>query len=172
MSTNTNTTTPKLDITFVNPFVEGTIETLRVQCSSEAKQMKPFLRGNGPKLDCEIAAFVGITSSAFSGSMALCFTKSAFLGLMNSMMGENYTEITNDIQDGAAELCNIIFGQAKRVLNNQGHDVQLAIPSIMRGQNLEPIHLTRTSVIIIPFETINGPFQIEICGENRSKKAA
>lgn len=156
------------DVNFLRPFIDGTIETLKVQCSSHCAPMKPFLRGQSESTrvpDVEIAALIGIYSSAFQGSMALCFPKNVFLHLMNGMMGENYTELTPEIQDGAAELCNIIFGLAKQTLNNSGHDVKLAIPSIVTGSDLQPIHSSTTSVVIIPFTTDKGIFCIEICGQ-------
>jgi chemotaxis protein CheX len=89
---------------------------------------------------------------------------------MNNMLSENYTEITSDLQDGAGELLNIIFGHAKRVLNTQGYEIQKAIPSIIRGQNLEAKHLTSNPVIVLPFLTDKGEFYIEICSETASMK--
>ncbi len=159
-----------MDVNFFKPFVEGTLETLKKQCSVEAKPGKPFTKGNGPKLNIEITALIGLASSAFSGTIALCFTKEAFLSIMSNMLGETYTEITSDLQDGAAELLNIIFGHAKRVLNTQGYDIQKAIPSIIRGQNLESVHLTKAPIIVLPFTMAQGEFHIEIGSEGKSLK--
>ncbi len=38
---------------------------------------------------------------------------------MGGMLGEEIKEINQDIQDGAGELLNIIFGFTKRVLNKK-----------------------------------------------------
>jgi chemotaxis protein CheX len=159
-----------MDVNFFKPFVEGTLNTLKVQCNVEAKPGKPFIRRESAKLNIEIAAIIGLASGTFSGTIALCFTKQAFLSLMNSMLSENYTEITSELQDGAGELLNIIFGHAKRVLNTQGYEIQKAIPSIIRGQNLEAKHLTTNPIIVLPFITEQGEFYIEICAETASMK--
>lgn len=162
--------TQTIDVNFFKPFVEGTLETLKIQCQLEATPAKPFLKGQGPKIDCEIAALLGLTSTKFSGNIAICFTKGVFLGLMNNMLGEQYQEITPEFQDGAGELLNMIFGYAKRVLNAQGHDIQKAIPSIVRGRGIEAIHLSPSPVYVLPFDTKFGAFQIEICAEASSLK--
>lgn len=158
----------KMDVNFFKPFVDGTLETLKVMCNLEAKPGKPFFKGQGPKLDTEIAALIGLASTAFAGNIALSFTKPTFLGIMKGMLGEDHKEITTELQDGAGELLNIIFGHAKRVLNTQGYDIQKAIPSIIRGQNIEAIHITTTPVIVLPFLTPTGEFHIEICAEAKS----
>jgi chemotaxis protein CheX len=159
-----------IDLNFIKPFVEGTLHTLKVQCHTEATHKKPFMKGKGPKINAEIVAIIGITCSAFSGTIALYFSKQTFLNLMNNMLGEKFEEITPDLQDGAAELMNMIYGHAKRVLNAEGHDLQKAIPSIIRGTNLEASHLTNSPVIVLPFESTSGEFHIEIgTGESNSK---
>src|SRR4051794_18484697 len=96
--------TQKLDVNFINPFIEGAIETLKVQCSFVAKAGRPFLKGKGPEIKTDIAAVIGLTSAAFNGSVAICFPEVVFLGMMERMLGEKYAAITQDLEDGASEL--------------------------------------------------------------------
>ncbi len=152
----------KIDINFFKPFVDGTLKTLQVQCKAEVSHGKPFIKGKGPTIDAEIIAVVGLTSATFAGTLALYFKKSTFLNLMGNMLGEEFKEISPELQDGAAELLNMIFGHAKSVLNNQGYSLEKAIPSIIRGTNLEATHLTSAAVIVLPFTSNSGDFQIEI----------
>lgn len=156
-----------MDALFFKPIIDGTLNTLKVQCSVQGRPAQPFIKSGKPKFNCEIAAIVGLTSSKLSGSMALCFAKPTFLSLMSKMLGESFTEITNEVEDGASELLNMIFGHAKRILNDSGHDIQKAIPSIIRGQNLEARHLTTRPIIVLPFLTEFGEFHIEIGVEEK-----
>jgi chemotaxis protein CheX len=79
------------------------------------------------------------------------------------MLGENQSEIINEMQDAAGELLNIIFGQAKALLNdNKGYTIQKAIPTVVRGQSLQVHHLTRETAVILPFVTNLGDFHIEV----------
>jgi len=60
---------------------------------------------------------------------------------------------------------NIIYGSAKVALNEKGHQIQKAIPTVVRGEKLLTTHLSHSKVIVLPFKTDLGDFQIEICSE-------
>lgn len=158
----------QLDVRFFKPFVEGTLRTLRIQCQIEAHHEKPFIKGKAPQPNFDIAAVIGVTSDAFNGTITLCFTEATFLGIMSNMLGEKQTAITQDLEDGAAELLNIIFGQAKIVLTGQGYSVQKAIPTVVRGKDLKTTHIASQPVVVLPFKTPIGEFHIEIVTEGKS----
>lgn len=159
----------QLDVQFFKPFVEGTLHTLKVQCSLEAKPGKPYFKGSEKEAEnIEIAAVIGLTSNAFNGSITLCFPKNVFLTIMSNMMGETYSEITNELEDGAAELLNIIFGQAKKVLNEKDYSIQKAIPTVVRGSHIHTTHLTKNKIVVLPFTTERGNLYIEISTESKS----
>ena len=155
----------QLDSNFFRPFVESTVRTLSVQCNVNATHKKPFIKGSQPQPQFEIAGVIGLTSTLFSGNITLCFTSQLYLTLMNNMLGENFTEITPDLHDGAAELLNIIFGNAKKILNQHGHSIQRAIPTVIRGADLKTSHIASGTVLVLPFDTPSGEFQIEISAE-------
>jgi len=159
-----------MDVQFFKPFVDGTLKVFEIQCKMKAAPIKPFIKGTQPQPSFEIAASIGLTSSAFTGSITLCFPKEVYLALMSNMLGEPYTAITDELSDGAAELLNMIFGSAKVALNPKGYNIQMAIPSIIRGENLKTTHFTRQQVIVLPFETEKGEFHIEISTEGASLK--
>ncbi|MBI3556766.1 MAG: chemotaxis protein CheX [Deltaproteobacteria bacterium] len=154
-----------VNVNFFKPFIDGTANTLKVQCSTEAKPMKPYFKGqsNEPERTFSIAAILGITSPSFTGTISVCYPKPVFLGLMNRMLGEKYTDLSRDLEDGAAELLNIIFGHAKRVLNAQGFTLHMAIPTVIRGENMTSRHVSETPTIVLPFSSDLGEFFLEIC---------
>lgn len=154
--------TGKIDVNFINPFITGAVETLKIQCSITATSGKPYVKDANNKVKTDIAAIIGLTSKAFNGSVAICFTESVFLFIMEKMLGSKYTAITKELEDGASELLNIIFGHAKRVLNQQGYGIDKAIPTIVRGSDLNVTHLTPSPTIALPFTTEKGVFLIEI----------
>jgi chemotaxis protein CheX len=151
-----------VDVDFINPFIDATLKTIEIQCSLSAQAGKAFIKGSVVQDRIDIAAVIALTSSAFSGSVAICFPKQVFLGLMTRMLGETYSEITADVQDGASELLNITFGQAKVILNEKGYELQKAIPTIVLGENISVKHMTRTATIVLPFESDLGKFYIEV----------
>lgn len=162
MSKETNSDALKFDSNFIRPIVEGAVHTLEIQCSVAAKVQPPHVKGSKVEANADIAAIIGLTSRTFTGTIAVTFPRETFLGIMNKMLGENFSEITSDLEDGVSELLNIIFGQAKKVLNEEGHGVEMAIPTIIRGTNVKVRHLTEKMAVVLPFESEVGPFTMEI----------
>lgn len=156
---------PKIDVQFINPFVEATIKTLEVQCQLKIQSQKPYLKNQSNAQKSDIAAVIGLTSKTFQGSIAICFSESVFLALLNQMLQETNQSITKELEDGAAELLNIIFGNAKKVLNEKNYQIEKAIPTIVRGKALEVKHLTKSASVVLPFESSIGQFWIEIASE-------
>lgn len=157
----------KVDVGFINPFIEGTVEVLSVQCSVETQPASPILKGTEEiHLQTDIAGIIGITSETFNGSISLCFSEETFLKIMSSMLGEEFKEISKDLEDGAGELLNMIFGHAKRVLNQNGHSFEKALPTVVRASNLSVHHTGGQSSILLPFTSSAGSFFMEISTEN------
>jgi chemotaxis protein CheX len=81
------------------------------------------------------------------------------------MLSDNFTKIDQELHDGAAELLNIIFGQAKVTLNNQGYSIQKAIPSVISGDRITTATVSKDPVMVLPFRVEFGEFHVEICSE-------
>lgn len=154
--------TCRLDPEFIRPFVAGVLETLKVSCQIESSPGRPYAAGHAVTPAVDIAATIGLMSSRFSGSIAICFPKRTFLNLMKAMLGIEEDEINSSFEDGAGELLNMVFGYAKRSLNDHGYAIERAIPSVIRGDNLKVWHLADVPRGIIPFESSAGNFYMEI----------
>ena len=156
------TTAPKLDANFIKTFAAAALETLRVQCSFEARVGKPFIKGQGEEVESAIAGIIGLTSNVFKGTIAIAFPEKTFLAIMGGMLGESFEVMTPDLEDGAAELMNIVFGCAKKSLSEKGFTVERAVPTVVKGKNVEIRHISTAPILIIPFESPAGGLQIEI----------
>lgn len=154
----------QLDAKFIEPFLGGTIEALKVTCSIDVKPGKPFLKGLQPQPDFHVGAVLGVMSSTFSGSLSLLFPEKVFKEVVSSWIGETVTEITRDHIDGVAELLNIIYGSAKVVWNEQGGKILKAIPTVLSGNPLKTE--SKLPVLVIPFVTTVGEFHVEVCHQS------
>lgn len=152
----------KLDVNFINPFISGALETLKVQCSIEAAAEKPYVKTEKTPLSVDIAGVIGLTSKTFTGSVSICFPMQTFLIIMSGMLGETYNEFSSDLEDGAGELLNIIFGYAKRELNAKGYSIEKAIPTVIKGNDIKINTVSKAPSIIVPFNSNAGKFFIEI----------
>jgi len=152
----------KLDVEFINPFLSATLKVLEIQASTKATAGTIEIKGQKQNPPCAISGIIGITAEAFNGSVVIGFPKETFLGIMSRMLGEEYTSFNKDIIDGAGELTNIIFGQAKVALNEKGFGIKMAIPSVISGTGIEVHGVTKGPIVVVPFKTDLGPFFIEI----------
>ena len=152
-----------VDMNFLKPFIDGTKHTLLIQCKTEVSHGKPYLKSKAnPQTRIDIAGIVGVFSSSFKGTICICFPEATFLAFMEKMLGEKYPEINDEVSDGAGELMNIIFGYAKKLLNETGHTLDKALPSVISGENIRLNQMGNDPVIILPFESSVGNFQLEI----------
>jgi chemotaxis protein CheX len=150
-----------MNVQFINPFLEATIDVLKTMAMLEPTAGNPFLKkGNQAKGD--VSGIIGMTGSA-RGSLALSFSKNSILKIVSNMLGENYTEITDEVQDAVGEITNMISGVARKKLESQGFNISAAIPTVVAGKDHAILHVLGGPSIIIPFETGNGPFFIDVC---------
>lgn len=154
---------PIVDVEFINPFITATRKVLETQAQTPLTPGKAYLRKPEERIPMEIAGVISLTCSEFRGSITICFRAEVFLNIYESMVGERHHEITSEIEDAAGELLNIIFGQAKTVLNDQkGYSIDKAIPTVLVGEKLKLHHQSRNPAIVLPFESPAGTFHLEI----------
>jgi chemotaxis protein CheX len=148
-------------LNFINPFILGAVDALKVQGGLTVEGGKPFLKGKDPMPPISIAAQLGLTSNQFKGAISLCFEERVFLKMLSNMMGEEITEITIENQDGASELLNMVYGFAKTALNPRGFTFERAIPTVVRGKELHTSH-GGLPTLVIPLRSEIGFVFIEI----------
>lgn len=162
-----------LDAGFVNPFIEGTLEVLKVQCSFACTPKRLALKAQFTPLErTEIAGVLSLSSATFKGSIAICFSKKVFLALMSRMLGETFTEMSPEIEDGGAEITNMIFGHAKKILNERGYSLERALPTVIKGQDLSVRHVPTAETVVLPFDSEDGEFFMEITIDQEDARAA
>lgn len=152
-----------LDTEFVNPFLTATVHVLKVQAQIDARAGKVSVKKATDQSSGDVSGVIGIVSDSFDGSVVISFPEATFLKIMSNMLGETYTEMNREIIDGAGELTNMIFGQAKIVLNDKGYGIKTAIPTVISGKNHTLSAMTKGPIVVVPFESQAGNFFVEIC---------
>ena len=153
-----------MDVALINPFINATIKVLATMAQAEAEAGKPYLKkDNIAKGD--VSGLIGITGET-NGTIAVTFDSGSILQIVSSMFGEDITEVNSEVADAVGELTNMISGQARRKLEEEGKLFEAAIPSVVTGANHEITHITEGPIVAIPFHTEGGSFTIEICLES------
>ncbi len=157
--------TPELNVEFLNPFLSAIMKTFEVQCHMPVKVLKPQPK-KGPIADIALAGVLSLISNGFSGSIVLSFPKDVFLKIYENMFNEVHAEITHELEDAAAELLNIIYGQAKTDLNQKGYNFQKALPTVLAGEKITVHQSGIKPAVVLPVECAPGIFYVEIEFEN------
>lgn len=144
----------------VDVFIEASKETLRSQSAAEPKTVR-VLPSNEKSASFKMCrgAVIDVRGVSHNGSIRIHFSRELYLKAMSTMLDHNYTEIDHDIEDGAGEFLNIIFGMAKKELNDTGHGLEIAIPRLLRENDSVLTKSKNTEVW--HFETDFGDFQME-----------
>jgi chemotaxis protein CheX len=150
-----------MDVRFINPFLEATIDVLKTMAFVEPRPGKCYLKRDN-LAGGDVSGIIGFTGMA-SGSMALSFSTECILKIVSNMLGEEIKEINGDIKDAVGEITNMVSGGARKTLESLGLSISAAIPTVVAGKGHSVSHVMAGPSIIIPFETDNGPFVVDVC---------
>jgi len=150
-----------MDVRFINPFLNGTVQVLKTMAFVEPKAGKPFLKKDSLARG-DISGIIGLTGAA-RGSLALSFSESCILKIVSNMLGEEIKTLNGDIKDAVGEITNMVSGAARKELETLGFNITAAIPTVVAGKDHSISHVLGGPSIIIPFETPQGPFVVDIC---------
>ncbi|RZB34964.1 MAG: chemotaxis protein CheX [Desulfobacteraceae bacterium Eth-SRB1] len=150
-----------MDVRFINPFLNGTLNVLTTMAFVEPKPGKPYLKKDS-LASGDVSGIIGLTGSA-TGSMALSFSEGAILKVASNILGEEIREINDDITDAVGEITNMVSGAARKELESIGLTVTAAIPTVVAGKDHLIKHVLGGPSIIIPFEIEEGLFAVDVC---------
>ena len=153
-----------MDASLINPFINATINVLETMAFVKCKAEKPYLKKDDVAKG-DVTGVIGITGEA-NGTIAVTFEEITILKIVSNMFGEEMKELNSEVADAVGELTNMISGQARRELEENGKVFEAAIPSVVAGKNHQITHYTDGPKIAIPFVTEGGRFTIEVCFES------
>lgn len=149
-----------MDAKLVNPFLVAAMHVIKTMAGIDIKPGKPFLKNDNLAVG-DVSAIIGITG-ARRGSMALVFTEECIKGIASNLLGEAFTEMNSEVTDAVGELTNMICGDARRRLSEEGFSFQAGIPTIVAGKGHSIMHVADGPHLAVPFETIHGSFMVEV----------
>jgi chemotaxis protein CheX len=150
-----------MDVIFINPFIDATLNVLEMMASTKASAGTPYLKKD-QVAQGDVSAIIGLTGE-IGGTLSVSFSQECVLPIVASMLGEEIKEMNSVINDAVGEIINMISGQARRTLDELGRTLRAAIPTVISGKNHTITHMTDHPVVAIPFNTDRGKFTIEVC---------
>ncbi len=144
---------------FINPFLNATVNVLSMMAFVKPTPGKPFIKKD-KKAHGDISGIIGMTSSS-KGVVVISLSKEAAIKIVSSMLGEEYTELSEDVSDAIGEITNMISGDARRELAAKGYVFEAGLPSIIIGPDHEIESITKGPTVAIPFELDDTKFVVE-----------
>jgi chemotaxis protein CheX len=149
-----------MDVKLINPFLAAAMHVLKTMAQVDAKPGKPFLKQDDVAVG-DVSAIIGVTGAA-QGSMALIFTEQCIKHIASNLLGEPFTQLNHEVRDAVGELTNMICGDARRRLAEDGFVLQAGIPTIVAGKDHTITHIANGPRLAVPFETSQGSFMVEV----------
>lgn len=155
---------PKRSIStdFIDSFLQSTIKVLKIQADIDVIPGRFDVAKTSNNGICDISGVIGIICNNFNGSVIISFPEKTFLNVLSKMLGDEINELSSENMDGAAELTNMIFGQAKSILNEKGFGLKMALPSVVLGKPDSFLSLHSGPSILVPFDSNEGHFFLRI----------
>jgi chemotaxis protein CheX len=150
-----------VDVRIINPFLAAAVKVLATMAMIEPTPGKPFINEE----DCArgtVSAVIGITGAEATGSMAITFTEPCIRWVVQGLLGVDGDEINKYIEDAVGEVTNMICGDARARLRQEGFHLNAGIPAIVRGEKHTIEHSVDGPRLAVPFDTPEGQFIVEV----------
>jgi chemotaxis protein CheX len=149
------------DTEFVNPFLEGTLKALMVFSKIEFTRENLYIRAPGQPSG-DISGIMPIDSGVYTGSFSVSFDEATFCKVASGVTGTQVTSISAAVQDVASEVCNQVYGLAKKALNDLGHTLKPTFPTVIVGKGHSVGHSVQGACVAVRFSSPVGGIQVEI----------
>ncbi|MGA3207936.1 MAG: chemotaxis protein CheX [Syntrophales bacterium] len=149
-----------MDVKYINPFLEGTVEVLKTMAFVNPTPGKPYLKKNNLAKG-DITGIIGITGT-IKGSLALSFSTGSILKIVSNMLGEEITSLNGEIRDAVGEITNMVSGAARKRIEAMGVSLSASLPTVVSGKDHSIMHMLGGPSIVIPFEMEEGTFVVDI----------
>ncbi len=159
-----------MDVNYINPFIIATRNVFNTMIHVPVVLGKPSLKQRGDETgQYMVSATIGLSGNV-TGSVVLSFSQSVALALAAGLIGCPKEEsISPDCIDALGEIANMIAGSAKQQLPGEGNSISL--PNVVLGKHYVA-YPTGVPIIVIPCDTPEGKFVMEVALRLTSKAAA
>jgi chemotaxis protein CheX len=79
-----------------------------------------------------------------------------------SFLGMEVSTMNEDVEDAIGEIANMLGGNIKSILSENGRDIALSLPSTISGAQYGFQTLKSADKTVIHYETSSGSFMVEL----------
>lgn len=108
-----------------------------------------------------ISGIIGLAGT-HKGVLAIHIPGPVAMAITGSFLGMEVDQINEDVEDAVGELANMLGGNVKTILSENGRDIELSLPTTISGHNYDFQTAKDVDVTILGFATDTGPFSVEL----------
>jgi len=116
----------------------------------------------------EVTAVAGLTGNKVSGAFVVSFSREALFKIVCALFGSCPREITEEVEDAAGEMANMICGAFRRRFEKQGITLSASTPSIVTGKDYHIHTLCKSDLLALEFDLSGHPLIVEFCLDKQS----
>lgn len=150
-----------MDVLIINALLNALMNVLSTMAGMTPKPGDPAAKPDTLARG-EVSGMLDMESDVAKGSMAITFSDSFIKALVKRMVGDDISQIDDTAKDLTGEMANMIVGGAKGLLAEKDIDISMSTPQVLSGKNHEINHKYNGQTVILPFESDDGEFFLEI----------
>jgi chemotaxis protein CheX len=149
-----------MNVAFINPFIESTLRSLDMMAGITAEKVGLELKED-LITTYDVSAIIGLTGET-SGSIIISMPAKLACKIASNMLMEEITSMNRNVEDAIGEIGNIVVGDARRSLIQDGHQLSISIPTVVIGSGHKISRSGDVPCIAIPFSTEFGDFEVNV----------
>ncbi len=140
--------------------IDAAIEIFSTMVMMDVSVSEEGVNDSG-RLQDTITGLIGLAGT-HKGVLAIHIPHPVALAITSNFLGIDISEINEDVEDAVGELANMLGGNVKTVLTENGRDIDLSLPSTISGSSYHFQPSKDVEKVVVRFETAHGPFLIEL----------
>jgi chemotaxis protein CheX len=140
--------------------IDATTEVFSTMLMVELEVGKT-IEGRGGDIPANITSMIGLGKD-IRGMLAVHCPGVVAKNITGSFLGMEITELDADVKDAIGEIANMVAGNLKISFQEDGTDIELAIPTTVVGESFRTSGMFGANRVVVHFSMNDEVFMIEL----------
>ena len=140
--------------------IDGTREVFTTMLMVELETGDP-IEGKGGDIQANITSMLGLGKD-IRGMLAVHCPANVAKEITGTFLGMEVQELDGDVKDAIGEIANMVAGNLKIFFQENGQDIELAIPTTVVGDSFHTSGMFGATRVAVPFTMNGSTFLVEL----------
>ncbi len=122
----------------------------------------PYVDESAPSPAEGVVALIGL-AGAWAGSGTVACPATLARRISGQMLMQDFDHVDEEVLDAMGEVCNMILGNVKTLLEEELGPMGLSIPTVIYGRNFTTRSVGRSQWSVVPFHCGGETLQVHLC---------